>query len=96
MDAQRNNDEFLDVIHTKVLKYYKVSELNNNLSGCISEIADLPAATVNIRGGLSFNMQCALLRYINQQEFPFVIYGRKFENDITNNNDPIALIVTRA
>lgn len=96
MDAQRQNDEFLEVVHTGVLKYYKVSELKANLDGCISEIANLPSAIVNIRGGLTFGMQCELLRHIRQQDLPFRIYGRKFEHDLKNDTDAVALIVSRA
>lgn len=98
MDVQKQaiNDEFLYTIRTRVLKYYKVSDLTTNLVGCMDEIANLPTAHVNIRGGLSFKLQCQILRSINSRQLPFVIRGGKFESDTNDKNaDLIALIVTQ-
>lgn len=97
MDAPKQSAEFLDVIHTKVLKYYKVQDLTQNLSNCFDEIASFPTSTVvNIHGGLPFHLQRAVLKSLQQHDLPFVIHGRKFNCDPEKNTDTIAVILTKA
>lgn len=100
MNAQNKvNDEFYSMVHTKVLKCFKVAELEDNFAGCLNEIVGLksaaPNSKIHIHGGLSFDLQCQVLKGCTQNSLPFMIYGRKFETAPDKEKQAIGVIVTR-
>ncbi|GAF38912.1 hypothetical protein FC83_GL001566 [Agrilactobacillus composti DSM 18527 = JCM 14202] len=91
-------DEFLDVIHAKVLKEYALEDIQTRWTECLDDMKNLYKQSqkimVHIRGGLTFKDTNRILKGVAQNSIPFKVYGRKYLDREAACEGCIAVVVS--